>query len=87
MPTQNQAEDKFLKAMRDYVDFRFLQGVDVPALENADLLVDTFKAFLRSRPGVQAKGEIVAFLVGKMEKMAESRGTGQPRNEPPEPGQ
>jgi hypothetical protein len=83
VPTQNQAEEKFLKAMRDYVDFRILKGVDEPALQNADLLVSTFTEFLDSRPNAKAKEETVNFLVEKMVKMAESRGGTQP---PPRPG-
>lgn len=85
MPTLNEAEEKFLKAMRDYVDFRFLQGVDAPAKQSGDALVDTFKAFLRSRPKSQDKAETVTFLVEKMAKMAESRGTGQPGSDSPAP--
>jgi hypothetical protein len=83
VPTQNQAEEKFLKAIRDYVDFRFLKGVDEPALQNGDLLVSTFTEFLDSRP-LRDKGtpQTVRFLIQKMAEMKESGGTGQP---PPEP--
>jgi hypothetical protein len=82
MPTQNVAEEEFLNAMRDYVDFRFLKGVDEPPLRNAERLVNTFKAFVRSRPEAKDKVATVAFLVDKMGKLAESRGPGQP---PPDP--
>ena len=83
MPIQNVAEDKFLKAMRDYVDFRILKGVDEPPLQNADLLVSAFTEFLDERPNSKAKPETVKFLVEKMAKMAESRGGTQP---PPDTG-
>ena len=86
MPTQNLAEEKFLTAMRDYVDFRFLKGVDEPSLQAGDILVSTFTDFLDSRP-LKKKGtpETVTFLIGKMTNMKDSGGTGQP---PPakEPG-
>ena len=85
MPTQNAEEEQFLKAMRDYVDFRFLKGVDEPSLHHAEQLTKTFKAFLRARSGSKDKGETVAFLVEKMGKLAETRGPGQPRPNPPDP--
>jgi hypothetical protein len=82
VPTQNQAEEKFLKAIRDYVDFRLLRGVREPALQNGDLLVSTFTEFLDSRP-LKNKGtpETVTFLIRKMAEMKESGGTGQPTPE------
>ena len=82
MPT-HPAEEKFLKALRDYVDFRFLKGVQEPALQAGDLLVSTFTEFLDSRP-LKNKGKpaTVTFLIEKMAAMKESGGPGQP---PPDP--
>jgi hypothetical protein len=84
MPTLNQAEEAFLQALRDYVDFRFLKGVDAPSLQAGDLLVSRFIEFLDSRP-LRKKGteETVTVLIEKMTQMKDGRGTGQP---PPEPG-
>jgi hypothetical protein len=84
MPTLNLAEESFLQALRDYVDFRFLKGVDEPSSQVGDHLVSAFIVFLDSRP-LKKKGteETITVLVEKIAQMKDGRGTGQP---PPVPG-
>lgn len=74
MPTP--AEETFFRTFTQYVDFRLSKGVTEPAGALGDQLVYAFTEFLKSR-GAQT-GERFDWLIEKMAKMKESRGTGQP---------